>query len=73
MNRIITQRELRNDSASVLRDVQSGQTITVTRNVTPVAELRPIPPRRFVPRVAIANAAHDRTRPPGRMSPPFLR
>ncbi|MPY88592.1 MAG: type II toxin-antitoxin system prevent-host-death family antitoxin [Luteitalea sp.] len=57
MNRIITQRELRNDSASVLRDVQAGQTITVTRNGTPVAELRPIPPRRFVPRVTIANAA----------------
>jgi prevent-host-death family protein len=57
MNRTITQRELRNDSASVLRDVQGGQTITVTRNGTPAAELRPIPPRRFVPRAAIAEAA----------------
>jgi prevent-host-death family protein len=57
MNRIITQRELRNDSAAVLREVQAGQTITVTRNGTPVAELRPIPPRRFVPRAAIADAA----------------
>jgi prevent-host-death family protein len=57
MNRVITQRELRNDSAAVLREVQAGQTITVTRNGTPVAELRPIPPRRFVPRAAIADAA----------------
>lgn len=57
MGRTITQRELRNDSAAVLRDVQGGQTITVTRNGTPIAELRPIPPRRFVPRAAIAEAA----------------
>lgn len=56
MNRTITQRELRNDSAAVLRDVQAGQTITVTRNGTPVAELRPLPPRQFVPRAAIADA-----------------
>jgi prevent-host-death family protein len=57
MNRRITQRELRNDSAAVLREVQAGQTLTVTRNGTPVAELRPIPARRFVPRAAIADAA----------------
>lgn len=57
VSRKITQRELRNDSAAVLRDVQAGQTITVTRNGTPVAELRPIPPRRFVPRAVIADAA----------------
>lgn len=57
MNKIITQRELRNDSAAVLRDVQAGQTIIVTRNGAPVAELRPIQPRRFVPRAVIARAA----------------
>ncbi len=57
MNRVITQRELRNDSAAVLREVQAGQTLIVTRNGVPVAELRPIPPRRFVPRAAIADAA----------------
>ena len=57
MKRTITQRELRNDSAAVLRDVQAGQTMTVTRNGTPVAELRPVPPRQFVPRAAIADAA----------------
>ncbi|MGH9381736.1 MAG: type II toxin-antitoxin system Phd/YefM family antitoxin [Thermoanaerobaculia bacterium] len=57
MDRIITQRELRNDSAAVLREVQAGQKITVTRNGMPVAELRPVPPRRFVSRAAIADAA----------------
>ncbi len=56
MNRIITQRELRNESAAVLREVQAGQTVIVTRNGMPVAELRPIQPRRFVPRAAIAEA-----------------
>ena len=57
MNRIITQRELRNDSAAVLREVQAGQTIVVTRNGVPVAELRPMGGRRFVPRAVIAEAA----------------
>ena len=56
MKRTITQRELRNDSAAVLREVQAGRTLTVTRNGTPIAELRPIPPRRFVSREAIAEA-----------------
>ena len=31
--------------------------MTMTRNGTPVAELRPLPPRRFVPRAEIAGAA----------------
>ena len=53
----ITQRQLRNDSAEILREVQSGQTFAVTRNGTPVAELRPISSRRFVPRAVIKEAA----------------
>lgn len=57
MDRRITQRELRNQSAAVLREVQAGRTIVVTRNGTPVAELRPFRPRRFVPRTALAEAA----------------
>jgi len=57
MTRMITQRELRNDSAAVLREVQSGQTLVITRNGAPVAEIRPLPPRRFVPRDLIAEAA----------------
>ena len=57
MSRIITQRELRNDSSAVLREVQAGQTLIVTRNGVPVAELRPVSPRRFVMRATIAEAA----------------
>lgn len=57
MNRTISQRELRNRSADILRDVQAGQTVIVTRNGTPVAELRPIQPRRFVSRSTIAAGA----------------
>jgi prevent-host-death family protein len=57
MGRVVTQRELRNDSAAILREVQAGQVVTITRNGVPVAELRPLPPRRFVPRAAIAEAA----------------
>ena len=62
MRRIIKQRELRNASAKVLRDVQVGQTIAVTRNGEPVAELRPIQPRRFVSRAALAEAAERMAR-----------
>jgi prevent-host-death family protein len=57
MEKTITQRELRNDSGRVLREVQAGMTMIVTRNGTAVAELRPVPPRRFVPRSVIADAA----------------
>ena len=60
--RSITQRELCNESAAILRDVQAGQSITVTRNGTPVAELRPVSPCRFVSRAAVAEAAQ--TMPP---------
>ncbi len=55
--RTITQRQLRNESASILRDIQTGQSMIVTRNGTPVAELRPVSPRRFVSRNVIAQAA----------------
>lgn len=57
MTRTITQRELRNDSAAVLREVEAGRTLILTRNGTPVAELRPLRPHRFVSRAAIAEAA----------------
>jgi prevent-host-death family protein len=55
--RTITQRELRNDSGAILRDVQAGQVIIISRNGVPVAELRPLPPRRFATRAVIADAA----------------
>jgi prevent-host-death family protein len=56
-HRVITQRELRNESAAVLREVEAGRTLIVTRNGTPIGELRPIKRRRFVPRAVIADAA----------------
>ena len=60
--RRITQRQLRNDSAAILRDVQAGQSLIVTRNGTPVAELKPVSPHRFVPREVIAQAARTAPR-----------
>lgn len=56
-DRTITQRELRNDSGAVLREVEAGRTIIVSRNGTPVGELRPIKRRRFVARAVIADAS----------------
>ena len=55
--RTITQRQLRNDSAAVLRDVQTGQRVVVTRNGTPVAQLTPVARQRFVARETIAEYA----------------
>ena len=45
----IAQRELRNDSAAVLRAVERGKSFVITRNGTPVAELSPLRKQRFVP------------------------
>jgi prevent-host-death family protein len=58
--REITQRELRNDSGSILRAVEDGATFVVTRNGTPVAELHPLRRRTFVPTAQLrAMFAHD--------------
>jgi antitoxin (DNA-binding transcriptional repressor) of toxin-antitoxin stability system len=57
MKRVITQRELRNDSARVLREVEAGETLVVARGGQPIAELSPARPRRFVPRATILIAA----------------
>jgi len=45
----ISQRELRNDSAAVMDAVERGETVVVTRNGNPIAELRPLQRRTFVP------------------------
>jgi prevent-host-death family protein len=55
MKRTITQRELRNESAAVMDAVESGETITITRNGRPVAELRPIHEAEAAPLDAIQN------------------
>ena len=36
----ITQRELRNDNAEIIRRVEAGESFVVARNGVPVAELR---------------------------------
>ena len=40
--RTISQRELRNDNAAVVRDVQDGESFTITRRGVPVARLVPL-------------------------------
>lgn len=45
----ITQRELRNDSGTILRAVEAGKTFIVTRNGTPIAELHPLRRQTFIP------------------------
>jgi len=66
MTRTITQRELRNDSAAVLRDVEAWQTLVVTRTGTAVAELRPIQLHRTS--VVIDHDVIDAARAAGRAS-----
>lgn len=41
METTISQRELRNDSGVIMRRVEQGESFTVTRNGTPVADLVP--------------------------------
>ncbi|TMB91084.1 MAG: type II toxin-antitoxin system prevent-host-death family antitoxin [Chloroflexi bacterium] len=50
MSRTIPQRDLRNRNAEVVEAVARGEDFIVTRNGTPVAELRPVTAgkRRFV-------------------------
>lgn len=46
----ISQREMRNNSARIMDEVERGETYQITRGGQPVAELRPIAKRRrFVP------------------------
>jgi prevent-host-death family protein len=46
----ITQRELRNDSGSIMRGVERGESYTITRNGTPIGRLIPLRRRTFVAR-----------------------
>jgi prevent-host-death family protein len=59
MPTVIPQRELRNQNAAIIAAVAAGASFVVTRNGTPVAELRPVaaPRRMFVPRSEVATAA----------------
>lgn len=65
METTISQRELRNDSGMIMRRVEQGESFTVTRNGTPVADLVPHAAgnvggrQRFVPVEAIASGAAE--------------
>jgi antitoxin (DNA-binding transcriptional repressor) of toxin-antitoxin stability system len=48
MSREITQRELRNQSGEIMRELDGGETFIVTRNGVPVGELTPLRRHRFV-------------------------
>lgn len=56
MARVIAQRELRNQNAAIIAAVVAGESFVVSRNGTPVAELRPIAPvrRTFVRKADLA-------------------
>jgi prevent-host-death family protein len=56
--RTISQRELRNDSGAILRAVEAGQSMIVTKSGIPVAELRPVNRRTFVPAGEWARVVH---------------
>ncbi len=62
MAREITQRQLRNESGEIMRELDRGESFLVTRNGVPVGELRPICRRQFVPRDVVvgmfAGASH---------------
>lgn len=46
--RKITQRELRNESGEIMRELDRGESFIVTRNGVPVGELSPLRRHRFV-------------------------
>ncbi|GIJ52482.1 hypothetical protein Val02_93680 [Virgisporangium aliadipatigenens] len=55
-SRHITQRELRNDSSEIMRNVERGESYTITRNGTPIGRLIPLRRRTFVPRAEVLAA-----------------
>ena len=48
MTKVITQRQLRNDSGEIMKELREGQTFVVTSNGMPVGELSPLRRNRFV-------------------------
>ena len=44
----ITQRELRNNSGEIMRQLDQGESFVVTRNGIPVGELSPLHRHRFI-------------------------
>ncbi|MGE5693828.1 MAG: type II toxin-antitoxin system Phd/YefM family antitoxin [Candidatus Sericytochromatia bacterium] len=56
MTREITQRELRNNSGEIMRQLDQGESFVVTRNGVPVGELSPLRRQRFVNAKAVQAA-----------------
>jgi prevent-host-death family protein len=56
VTREITQRELRNNSGEIMRQLDQGQSFIVTRNGVPVGELSPLRRHRFVSSEAAVTA-----------------
>ncbi|WP_347349670.1 prevent-host-death protein [Nigerium sp.] len=54
MTEIISQRELRNESGRIMRELDAGRSFIVTRNAAPVGELRPLRRHRLVDRAVVA-------------------
>jgi len=48
VGREISQRQLRNDSGEIMRELDKGESFVVTRNGVAVGELTPLRRRRFV-------------------------
>jgi prevent-host-death family protein len=63
----VATRELRNDTAAVLRRVQAGEEIVVTVNGKPAAKLVPLPAagRRWLPRAELARRLAQAQADPG--------
>lgn len=55
-HREITQRELRNESGSIMRGVERGDSFIITRNGTPIGKLIPLRRRTYVPRAEVMAA-----------------
>jgi prevent-host-death family protein len=49
VERTITQRQLRNDNAEIIRALDTGDSFVITRNGVPVGRLTPVGRRTFVP------------------------
>ena len=58
----ISQRELRNDSGRIMRALDEGRSFIVSRNGTPVGELRPLRRHRFVGASAVVAMFKDAPR-----------
>ena len=58
MSQTVSIRELRNHGGDVLAEVERGESVIVTRDGRPVAELRPLPRRGVSAAALIARRRH---------------